>query len=184
MNANTIRRGAIAVTAAAALALAGTACSSNSNSSGSSSSSAPAASSAAAPAGPAGGATGGSSVSLDGKALTGNFETTCAKTGGTIALSIDDATNGTYGNLAVSATIDGTNVSAVGIAGTKGGANGTPLAIGYGKGVPGGSAKVSVNGKTYHVTGEGVGAPDMSNPTAMKTDAFDITFACTDVVGG
>ncbi|RMI33996.1 lipoprotein LpqH [Nocardia stercoris] len=183
MNATTIRRVTVAAVAAATLALASTAC--NSGSTPSAAPTSAAAGSSAAPAAPGGAAPSGtSSVSLDGKALTGNFETTCAKTGGTIALSIDDAANSAYGNLAVSATVDGTTVTAVAIAGTKGGANGVPLAVGYGKGAPGGSAKVSVTGKTYHVTGEGVGTPDLTNPTAVKTDAFDITFACTDIVGG
>lgn len=128
---------------------------------------------------------GGSSASVDGAALTAKFTTTCAKQGGVLALSLTDTDNATYGNLAVSATVSGDNVTAVGIAGNKGGSNGLPYALGYGQGVPGGSASVKVNGTTYHVTGEGVGAPDLTNPTAAPPQKkFDITFACSTIVGG
>ncbi len=48
----------------------------------------------------------------------------------------------------------------------------------------GGSATVVKDGDTYTITGEGVGAPDMSNPTAPSSSKFDITFACSTVVGG
>lgn len=137
--------------------------------------------SASATASPAG----GSSASVDGAALTAKFTTTCAKQAGVLALSLTDTENATYGNLAVSATVSGDNVTAVGIAGSKGGSSGLPYALGYGQGVPGGSASVKIDGTTYHVTGEGVGAPDLSNPTAPPPQKkFDITFACSTIVGG
>lgn len=126
-----------------------------------------------------------SAAAVDGKALDANFDATCAKQGDTLALALADTGNATYGDLAVSATITGTDtVQAVGIAGSKGGSNGLPYALGFGQGMPGGSAKVVKDGDTYTVTGEGVGAPDMSNPTAPSSAKFDITFACSTVVGG
>lgn len=129
-------------------------------------------------------AAGKSTASVDGKTLTAKFDTTCAKQAGTLALALTDAANGTYGNLAVSATVVGDTVQAVGIAGSQGGANGLPYAVGYGNGQPGGSAKLAKDGNTYRITGEGVGAVDLTNPLAgPSTSKFDITFACSEVVG-
>ncbi|MBC2640547.1 MULTISPECIES: lipoprotein LpqH [unclassified Rhodococcus (in: high G+C Gram-positive bacteria)] len=167
-----IYTGGIAAAAAVALLVSG--CSDN-GSGGGGAEQAPA---AAAPAG-------ASSASVDGTALDADFDATCAKQGDTLALALADTANATYGDLAVSATITGTDtVQAVGIAGSKGGSNGLPYALGFGQGMPGGSAKVVKDGDTYTVTGEGVGAPDMSNPTAPSASKFDITFACSTVVGG
>jgi lipoprotein LpqH len=182
MNTKPIRVCTAAVAASAALTLALTGCGESSKSAP-----APAASAAASPAAPANpGGAGASAVSVDGKAVTAKFDTTCAKQGGVLALALTDTGNATYGNLAVSATITGTDtVQAVGITGSKGGSTGLPYAIGFGKGQPGGSAQVAAKGSTYHVTGEGVAAPDLSNPLAgPKTAKFDITFACSTVVGG
>jgi lipoprotein LpqH len=185
MNVKSIRL-ATAATAVgvAALAAALTGCS-DSKPAGQAASS-PASAPASAPAAPGGGAAGKSAVSVDGKTLAGNFETTCAEQGGVLALALTDNGNSTYGQLAVGATVAGTStVQAVGITGSKGGSTGLPYAVGFGKGLPGGSAKVVQTGNTYHVTGEGVSAPDPANPTAgPKTSAFDITFACSTVVGG
>ncbi|SEC96090.1 lipoprotein LpqH [Rhodococcus koreensis] len=159
------------IVAAAAVALLVSGCSDTGDSSGGGSSE-------QAPAG-------ASAAAVDGKALDANFDATCAKQGDTLALALADTGNATYGDLAVSATITGTDtVQAVGIAGSKGGSNGLPYALGFGQGMPGGSAKVVKDGDTYTVTGEGVGAPDMSNPTAPSSAKFDITFACSTVVGG
>ncbi|OUS96470.1 lipoprotein LpqH [Rhodococcus sp. NCIMB 12038] len=159
------------IVAAAAVALLVSGCSDTSDSSGGGSSEQTAA--------------GASAAAVDGKALDANFDATCAKQGDTLALALADTGNATYGDLAVSATITGTDtVQAVGIAGSKGGSNGLPYALGFGQGMPGGSAKVVKDGDTYTVTGEGVGAPDMSNPTAQSSAKFDITFACSTVVGG
>ncbi|RJO76856.1 hypothetical protein D5S18_11590 [Nocardia panacis] len=183
-----IRLAVTAVTASAAVALLLTGCSDNSNKSSSSSSSAQAATSSAAgsSAAPAPSAGGKSAASIDGKALEGNFQTNCAKQGGNLALALTDTGNATYGNLSVGATITGSDtVQAVAIAGSKGGANGQPLALGYGNGAPGGSAKLSKDGNTYHITGEGIGGIDAANPMAgVKTEKFDITFACSTIVGG
>ncbi|MFQ6393361.1 lipoprotein LpqH [Nocardia sp. KC 131] len=180
MTTKPVRIYAAALTAAAALALFVTGCSDDS--SGSSTSSAKP--SAAAPATPA--PSGKSVASVDGKALDGKFDTTCAKQGATLALALSDTSNATYGTLSVSASITGADsVQAVAVAGTKGGSNGLPYALGFGNGMPGGSAKVVKDGNTYKVTGEGIGAPDMTNPLAGPTSAkFDITFACSTVVGG
>ncbi|MBF6350517.1 lipoprotein LpqH [Nocardia flavorosea] len=141
-----------------------------------------AATEAAAPAGEAGG---DSKAVVDGKALTADFDTTCAKQGNTLALALTDTANEQYGQLSVSASIlDDTTVQAVAIAGSQGGSNGMPYAVGYGNGQPGGSAQVAKDGDTYTVTGEGIGAPDMSNPMAGPATAkFEITFACSDIVG-
>ncbi|MEU0503676.1 lipoprotein LpqH [Nocardia sp. NPDC005998] len=183
MNTKSVRISAALTAAAAALALFVTGCSDNSSSS-SPTSAKPGTSAAPAPA-PAP-APGKSVALVDGKALDGKFETTCAKQGDTIALALSDTNNATYGTLSVSASITGTdNVQAVAVAGSKGGSNGLPYALGFGNGMPGGSAKVVKDGNTYKVTGEGVGAPDLTNPTAgPKTSKFDITFACSTVVGG
>ncbi len=133
-----------------------------------------------------GAASGASAVSVDGKSVTGSFETTCARQGGVLALALTDNANATYGNLAVSASVEGVDaVQAVGISGSKGGASGMPYAIGFGKGLPGGSAKVVKDGNIFRVTGAGVAAPDAADPLAgPKSSAFDITFACSTIVGG
>ncbi|MFE2995403.1 lipoprotein LpqH [Nocardia sp. NPDC059246] len=184
MNSKPVRLTTAVLAATAAAALLVTGCSSNSSSSKSSPTTAsPAATSAPGSAAPAGGA---SSASVDGKAITAKFETTCAKQGGNLALALTDSGNSTYGTLSASATITGdTTVQAVGITGTKGGDNGQPYALGFGNGMPGGNAKVTKSGNTYTVTGEGVGTPDLSNPMAgPKTEKFEIVFACSTIVGG
>ncbi|MEV5648647.1 lipoprotein LpqH [Nocardia sp. NPDC052254] len=138
----------------------------------------------AAPASPAGSGT--SAASVDGKDLAGKFETTCAKQGDTLALAMIDSDNPAYGQLSVSATVTGDKtVQAVAIGGSRGGSSGMPYAVGYGNGQPGGSAAVVADGNTYKITGEGVSAPDMSNPMAGPATArFAITFACTTIVNG
>ncbi|MFD0360583.1 lipoprotein LpqH [Nocardia sp. GCM10030253] len=182
MNTKPVRIYAAALTAsAAAVALFVTGCSDDSSSSPAAPSAKPATS--AAPSGPAAGK---SLAAVDGKALDGKFDTTCAKQGGTLALALSDTNNATYGTLSVSASISGTDtVEAVAVAGSKGGANGLPYALGFGNGMPGGSAKLVKDGNTYKITGEGVGAPDLTNPLAGPTTSkFDITFACSSVIGG
>ncbi|MFD8243869.1 MULTISPECIES: lipoprotein LpqH [unclassified Nocardia] len=173
MNTTSLRIAAAAIAAAAAVGVL-TGC-------GDSKGSSPAAPSSAQPAAPAG----KSVASVDGKAFDAKFDTTCAKQGGTLALALTDTANSAYGNLSVSATItDANTVQAVAIAGSKGGDNGLPYAVGFGNGMPGGSAKVVKDGNTFKVTGEGVGAPDLTNPLAgPKTSKFDITFACSSIVG-
>ncbi|MEU4599143.1 lipoprotein LpqH [Nocardia sp. GTS18] len=129
-------------------------------------------------------AAGKSTASVDGKELTAKFDTTCAKQAGTLALALTDTANATYGSLSVSATLEGETVQAVAIAGSQGGSSGMPYAVGYGNGQPGGSATLAKDGNTFRVTGEGVGAPDMTNPLAgPSTVKFDITFACSTIVG-
>ncbi|MVU81481.1 hypothetical protein GPX89_30100 [Nocardia sp. ET3-3] len=188
MNSKPIRLTTAVLAATATAALLVTGCSSNSNSNSTTTKA-----TAAAPAGPetsapgtAAPAGGSSSVSVDGKSISAKFDTTCAKQGGNLALALTDQSNSTYGTLTASATITGTDtVQAVGIAGTKGGSNGQPYALGFGNGMPGGSAKVTKSGNTYTVSGEGVGGVDMSNPMAgPKTEKFEIVFACSTVVGG
>ncbi|MBJ8341823.1 lipoprotein LpqH [Antrihabitans sp. YC3-6] len=130
----------------------------------------------------AGGSGGASAVSVGGKEWTGEFATTCAKQGDTLALALADNANETYGTLGISATVSGEDkVTAVLIGGTKGGSGGLPYALGFGQGLAGGSATVSKDGDTYTVTGEGVGA-DLTDPS--KTTPFDITFACESIAGG
>ncbi|MGS2807485.1 lipoprotein LpqH [Nocardia sp. MW-W600-9] len=127
-------------------------------------------------------AAGKSTASVDGKEFAAKFDTTCAKQGGTLALALTDLANATYGNLSVSASVEGDTVQAVAIAGTQGGSNGLPYAVGYGNGQPGGSAQLAKDGNTFRITGEGVSAPDMTNPLAGPATAkFDITFACTTI---
>ncbi|MEV0356257.1 lipoprotein LpqH [Nocardia sp. NPDC050697] len=166
-----MRTNAIRLTvAAAALALLVTGCSDNNTTT---------------PASPIS-TTGNSTAQVDGKTIDARFDTTCAEQAGTLALALTDLDNTTYGNLSVSATIQGGDtVQAVAIAGTKGGDSGTPYALGYGAGAPGGTAKLTKNGTTYTVTGEGIGGVDLSNPLAgPKNIPFEITFACTTVVNG
>ncbi|MGW5385999.1 lipoprotein LpqH [Nocardia sp. NPDC003963] len=178
MNTTLFRLGAVALAASATLLLS--ACGDDA-----STTAAPAdpSSPAAAPAGAAGGE---SAALVDGKALAGNFETTCAKQGNTLALALTDTANERYGQLSVSASIvDDKTVQAVAIAGSQGGADGMPYAVGYGNGQPGGSAQLAKDGDTFTVTGEGISAPDMTNPLAgPATAAFEITFACSTIVGG
>ncbi|MEV6063962.1 lipoprotein LpqH [Nocardia asteroides] len=144
------------------------------------SSSTPSSTGSAAPAP----AAGKSTASVDGKELAAKFDTTCAKQGGTLALALTDLANATYGNFSVSASLEGDTVAAVAIAGSQGGSNGMPYAVGYGNGQPGGSAELAKDGNTYRITGEGVGAPDMTNPLAGPAAVkFDITFACSTIVG-
>ncbi|QLY33109.1 lipoprotein LpqH [Nocardia huaxiensis] len=181
MNVKSIRLTAVlAATAAAALVVTG--CSDDESTSSSNNTT-----SAATSAAPGGGSApaGKSAASVDGKALDAKFETTCVKNGNDLALALTDTANATYGQLSVSATVTGDTVTAVGIAGSKGGDSGMPYAVGYGNGAQGGSAKLSKSGNTYTITGEGVGAPDMSNPLAgVKNSKFEITFACSSIVGG
>ncbi|WP_459548000.1 lipoprotein LpqH [Nocardia sp. X0981] len=166
MNATLFRLGAAAFAASAALLLS--ACGDEATST---------------PAAPD--ATGKSVALVDGKALDGDFDTTCAKQGDTLALALTDTDNAQYGRLSVSAGILGdSTVQAVAIAGSRGGASGMPYAVGYGNGAPGGSAQVTRDGDTFTVTGEGVGAPDMADPMAGPATAkFELTFACSDIVG-
>ncbi|MEV0249608.1 lipoprotein LpqH [Nocardia sp. NPDC050712] len=172
-----IKTTAAVLAATSALALGLTACGDDAKSSNPTPADKPATSAAQAPAGK-------SAATVDGKALTAAFDTTCAKQGGILALALTDNNNAAHGQLTVSATISGDTVQAVGIAGSKGGANGLPYAVGYGNGQVGGSAKLVKDGNTYKVTGEGVGTPDMTNPMAGAPAAkFDITFACTTIVG-
>ncbi|MGW4350479.1 lipoprotein LpqH [Nocardia sp. NPDC004582] len=180
MNTKPIRLTTAVLAATAAAALLVTGCSSSDSKPASPTTAATSA--APGSATPAGGA---SSASVDGKAISGKFDTTCVKQAGTLALALADQSNATYGTLAASATITGDNtVQAVGITGTKGGANGQPYAVGFGNGMPGGSAKVTKSGNTYTVSGEGVGGVDLSNPMAgPKTEKFEIVFACSTIVG-
>lgn len=173
MRTTTLRLATATTAAAAALALLVTGCSDTGSDS-------PAPTTTAAPA------AGNSTAEVDGKTIDARFDTTCAKQNGTLALTLTDLNNTTYGNLSVSATLQGEDtVSAVAIAGTKGGDNATPYAVGYGAGAPGGSAEVTKNGTTYTVTGEGIGGVDLTNPLAgPKNIPFEITFACSTVVNG
>lgn len=184
MNIKPVTVGGVALAAATGAALLLTGC--GSTSSTATSSTAPASATANSAASPASSGGSGSSASVDGKAIAANFTTTCAQRGGILALALADLNNGTYGRLAVTATVTaGNTVQAVGIAGTKGGTNGLAYALGYGAGAQGGSASVSKSGNTFTVNGSGVGAFDPSNPTAGPTTTkFAITFACPTIVGG
>ncbi|WP_327149670.1 lipoprotein LpqH [Nocardia sp. NBC_01329] len=175
MNTTIFRLGAVALTASATLLLS--ACGDDA-----STTAAPADSGSSTSAPTAG----ASAALVDGKALDGNFETTCAKQGNTLALALTDTANTQYGQLSVSASIlDDKTVQAVAIAGSQDGSNAMPYAVGYGNGQPGGSAQLTKDGDTYTVTGEGISAPDMANPLAgPATAAFEITFACSTIVGG
>ncbi|MFF3574607.1 lipoprotein LpqH [Nocardia jiangxiensis] len=177
MNTTSARLCITALAASAGLVLALTGCSSSSS---------PAPAAAATHPSTGASAPGSSTLSIDGKSVSGAFTTTCVNQSGLLALALTDTGNTTYGNLAVSATVSGGNsVQAVGITGSKGGSSSLPYAIGFSKGLPGGSASVTKSGNTFHVTGEGIGTPDPSNPMAqVKSSKFDITFACPTVIGG
>ncbi|WP_216899870.1 lipoprotein LpqH [Nocardia alni] len=183
MSTTPVRLCAAGLAASAALALALTGCSSSSKTT----SPTPVAASAAPVSQTSAAATpGASTLSVDGKAVSAIFMTTCVNQGSLLALALTDTGNASYGNLAVSATVaGGGTVQAVGISGSKGGSSGLPYAIGFGKGAPGGSASVTKSGKTFRITGQGVGTPDPSNPLGgVKSSKFDITFACPTVIGG
>ncbi len=184
MNATPVRLCAATLAASAALALALTGCSSSSKTT--SPTPVAASSAPASPQTPAAAASGASALSVDGKTVSANFTTTCVNQGSLLALALTDTGNTNYGNLAVSATVaGGGTVQAVGISGSKGGSSGLPYAIGFGKGAPGGSASLTKSGKTFRITGEGIGTPDPTNPLAgVKSSKFDITFACQTVIGG
>ncbi|WP_280505603.1 lipoprotein LpqH [Nocardia farcinica] len=171
MRTNPFRTAAVAASAAALMLLA-SACGDDSETT-------------AAPQDGQAATAGASSATVDGKALDAQFVTTCAKLGDILALALVDDANGTYGRLSVSASVTGADtVQAVGIAGTQGGSSGTPYALGYGNGQPGGSAKLTKDGNTFTITGEGVGAPDLTDPLAgPSTATFEITFACAEIVG-
>ncbi|WP_328388294.1 lipoprotein LpqH [Nocardia sp. NBC_00416] len=179
MNTTLFRIAAVALAASATLLLS--ACGDDA----ASTPAAPADTTSAAQPAPGGDAAGASTALVDGKALTGDFDTTCAKQGNTLALALTDTDNAQYGRLSVSASIvDDTTVQAVAIAGSQGGSSGMPYAVGYGNGQPGGSAKVAADGDTFTVTGSGIGAPDMADPLAgPATVTFEITFACANIVG-
>jgi|GEM_PF-6268749 len=187
MSTKPVRLCAAGLAASAALALALTGCSgSPTTSAPSPTAPRPASAPAVNPASAAPKAAGTSAVAVDGKAISGNFGTTCVNQGGMLALALTDTGNATYGDLAVSATVaGGSTVQAVGITGSKGGSSGLPYVVGFGKGLPGGSATLVKSGNTFRVTGEGVGTPDPGNPLAgSKSSKFDITFACATVIGG
>ena len=117
-----------------------------------------------------------SSVTVDGKAWTGTFTTVCAKQGDLLALTIaDPAGDATKG---ASATVKSDDtVSAVGIGNVASGG------LGYAEGAPGGSAKLTKDGKTYTVTGEATGV-DLANPLEPKKSTYELVFACDTIVGG
>lgn len=140
----------------------------------------------------------GSKVTLDGKDVEGAFTTTCGKDGDKIALALSDENNETYGKFSAGASLvgDGSTVSGVSVAGTKGGSNGTPYTLGFGQAGgmnSGGSAEVSVDGTTYTIKGQGIvtdigGMQNMdpmdmgSNMNHTDEQAFEIVFACDKVI--
>lgn len=135
-----------------------------------------------------------STVSIDGQDVSGSFAVTCARQGNAIALTLADENNEKYGKFSVGATLnpDGKTVSAVTVAGSKGGANGGAYALAYGQAggmSSAGHADVTVSGKKYTVKGEGTSASmDMSNmgtnmsDDGTMTQSFSIVFACENVV--
>ncbi|CAM3618598.1 lipoprotein LpqH [Smaragdicoccus niigatensis] len=135
-----------------------------------------------------------SKVSIDGQDVSGSYSVTCAKQGNAIALTLADENNGKYGKFSVGATLnaDGKTVSAVTLAGSKGGVNGGAYALAYGQAggmSSAGHADVTVSGKKYTVKGEGTSASmDMSNmgmnmsDDGTMTQSFDIVFACDNVI--
>ena len=116
--------------------------------------------------------TGGeASVTVDGKALElTSKQVVCTENGGKTIIAIGNG-SGTAGIGATLTTGDNPEVETVGLGATNG------VALGWARGVPGGDAKVTKNGKTYDITGN-VPAVDMSNPTAMNKKSFEIKVTC------
>jgi ipoprotein LpqH len=130
----------------------------------------PAASSAAQVSG------GGSSeVKVEGQDLAGLDlnSVTCVKQGGKINVA-SGAVGGQQG-LGVVMTDDASpKVESLGLV-----VDGNALAVASMGGASSGSAEVKVDGSTYTITGEAVGA-DMKNPMAgMITKTFEITVSCS-----
>jgi len=114
---------------------------------------------------------GNASVTVDGKPMTlSSSEVVCTESGGKTVIAIGNGA-GTAGIGATLSTGDNPEVETVGLGATNG------VALGWAKGVPGGDAKVTKNGKTYDITGN-VPAVDMSNPTAMNKKSFEIKVTC------
>lgn len=116
--------------------------------------------------------TGGeASVTVDGKEMQlASKEVVCTETGGKTVIAIGNG-SGTAGIGATLSAGDNPEVETVGLGATNG------VALGWAKGVPGGDAKVTKNGKTYDITGN-VPAVDMSNPTATNKKSFEIKVTC------
>ncbi|GAB17618.1 hypothetical protein GOEFS_036_00570 [Gordonia effusa NBRC 100432] len=118
--------------------------------------------------------TGGeASVTVDGKPLEMSSKTVvCNETAGKVMIAIGDSTSA--GSAAVGATLttgDNPEVESVGLGATNG------QALGWSKGVPGGDAKATKDGKNYTITGNVTGV-DMANPTAPSKKSFEIKVTC------
>ncbi|HNP56964.1 MAG TPA: lipoprotein LpqH [Gordonia sp. (in: high G+C Gram-positive bacteria)] len=116
--------------------------------------------------------TGGeATVTVDGKPLDlGSRTVACTTHDGKVLIAVGD--NG--GNAGVGATVtegDKPEAQAVGL----GNANGQ--ALGWTKGVPGGEATATKDGKSYTITGK-VSGVDMANPTAVSTKSFEMKVTC------
>jgi len=132
-----------------------------------------------APTSAAGGSqvsTGGSTeVKVDGKDLAGLdvSSVTCVKQGGKINVA-SGAINGQQGLGIVMTDAATPAVESLGMV-----VDGNALAVSNMGGVKSGSAEVKVDGSTYTITGEAVGA-DLKNPMAgMITKKFEIKVNCS-----
>ncbi|NMO04144.1 lipoprotein LpqH [Gordonia sp. TBRC 11910] len=116
---------------------------------------------------------GQASVTIDGKPLEMNSKTVvCNEAAGKVTIAIGDSTaGGTAGVGAVLTTGDNPQVQSVGLGATNG------QALGWVRGVPGGDATATKDGKSYTISGNVTGI-DMSNPTSPSKKSFEIKVTC------
>ncbi len=116
-------------------------------------------------------------VKVDGADLAGLDlnSVTCVKQGGKINVA-SGAIGGQQGGLGIVMTDEATPVvESLGMV-----VDGNALAVANAMGAKSGSAEVTVDGESYTITGEAVGA-DMANPMAggMITKPFTVTVTCS-----
>lgn len=111
------------------------------------------------------------SVIVDGTSIdTSSKNVVCTTTGDRVVIAIGSGT----GTSAIGATLttgDNPEVQQVGLGATNG------VALGWVRGVAGGDAKATKDGKTYKITGD-VPSIDMSNPTEPSKKSFEIKVTC------
>ena len=118
---------------------------------------------------------GGAQVQVGGSALAGldPASVTCVKQGGKISIGSGSAAGGKQALAVVMTDEASPKVESLAMV-----VDGNALSVSNNMGVKVGSANVSVDGKTYTITGQAQGA-DMKNPMAgMITKDFNIKVTC------
>ncbi|QKT07960.1 lipoprotein LpqH [Gordonia sp. X0973] len=117
---------------------------------------------------------GEASVTLDGKPMDlGSKTVACTETNGKTVIAIGDTTaaGGTAGVGATLSGGDNPQVETVGLGATNG------QALGWARGVPGGDANVTKDGKKYTISGTVTGI-DTANPMSPSKKSFEIKVTC------